>query len=555
MVLPSVRTDIVPVKIPISRSMWIGMRRVVILSGLALIPYLLWTSRRTGQPNELQYTTEELVQEKVRPKFTPIEENTETGLPIWQERRSKVVAAFQHAWGGYSKHAFGFDEYHPVSKTGINMIPKGMGYTIIDSLDTILLMNLTSEFNQAREWISTSLDFDQSEAVNVFETTIRVLGGLLSSYHLSNDTLLLKKAVDLGDRLLGGFDSPSGIPYASVMLDTGKGVPAHFNSGASSTAEATTLQLEFKYLSYLTGDKKYWDAAKAIMTVVDGLEKLDGLVPIFISPETGTFWGTEIRLGSRGDSYYEYLLKQWLQNSQIEERYRDMYDEAMLGVRKHLLSKSQPNHLTFVGEVNWYSGSKEGQNFSPKMDHLVCFLPGTLAMRATLGKSIQDIPELEDIQKENLELAKELLHTCWQTYTTTVTGLGPEIVYFNMNKDEEHDIIIKPADSHNLLRPETIESIFYMWRITKEEKYRDWGWKMFQSFEKYCKVESGGYSSIDDVTVEEPHMRDNMETFFLAETLKYFYLLFSEDDLLPIDRYVFNTEAHPFPIINKKWSE
>ncbi|ORX94313.1 mannosyl-oligosaccharide alpha-1,2-mannosidase [Basidiobolus meristosporus CBS 931.73] len=466
----------------------------------------------------------------------------------WQERRSKVAEAFRHAWGGYTEQAFGFDEYHPVSKTSLNIIPKGMGYTIIDSLDTMLLMNLTEEFNQAREWISTSLDFNQPSAVNVFETTIRVLGGLLSSYHLSGDKLLLDKAVDLGDRLLGAFESPSGIPYASVMLDTGKGVPAHFNSGASSTAEATTLQLEFKYLSYLTGDKKYWNAVEKVMAVVDKLDKLDGLVPIFISPESGAFWGDEIRLGSRGDSYYEYLLKQWLQTTKQETRYRDMYDEAVDGIKKHLLSKSQPSHLTFVGEVNWHSGSKEGKNFSPKMDHLVCFLPGTLALGVTLGEPIQNNPNLEDLQ-----LAKELLYTCWQTYTATVTGLGPEIVYFNMNEDEKNDIIIKPADAHNLLRPETIESIFYMWRITKDPKYRDWGWRMFLSFEKYCKVASGGYSSIDDVTVREPHMRDNMETFFLAETLKYFYLLFSDDNLVPIDQYVFNTEAHPFPIFNKQW--
>ncbi|KAK9717504.1 mannosyl-oligosaccharide alpha-1,2-mannosidase [Basidiobolus ranarum] len=516
-----------PMKIPVSRSIWIGVRRMVLLSCLAYLPYLLWAWRKGSRSQQIQYNpTEEMHTydvETVPTIIEVVEKHPEIFIPevnaqslLWEERRSTVVSAFQHAWNGYSEQAFGFDEYHPVSKTGTNMIPKGMGYTIIDSLDTIILMNLTDEFDAAREWISTSLDFNQTEAVNVFETTIRVLGGLLSSYHLSNDTMLLEKAVDLGDRLLGAFQSPSGIPYASVMLDSGKGVPAHFNAGASSTAEATTLQLEFKYLSYLTGDRKYWDASENVMVVVEKLEKLDGLVPIFISPDTGEFWGNEIRLGSRGDSYYEYLLKQWLQNSQKDEKYRDMYDEAVFGVKKHLLAKSLPNNLTFVGEVIWNAGSKVGLDFSPKMDHLVCFLPGTLALGATLGNPIQDISELKGVAKKDMELAEELLHTCWSTYISTVTGIGPEIVYFNIDPDEDSDIIIKPADAHNLLRPETVESLFYLWRITKEEKYREWGWEMFLSFEKHCKVETGGYSSIDDVTVEEPKLSDNMETFFLV---------------------------------------
>ncbi|ORY07453.1 glycoside hydrolase [Basidiobolus meristosporus CBS 931.73] len=538
------------------------MARVLLLSSLALIPYLVWTSRRDNSPERIHYQHAENELILFEPELpTASDGETEATLQleqeepearIWKERRSKVVEAFQHAWKGYSEQAFGFDEYHPLTQNGTNMIPKGIGYTIIDSLDTILLMNLTSEYDMAREWIQTRLDFNQTSDVNVFETTIRVFGGLLSAYHLSNDSLLLEKAVDLGDRLLGAFESPSGIPYASVMLDTGKGVAAHFNGGASSTAEATTLQLEFKYLSYLTGNKKYWNAVEKVMEVMEKLEKLDGLVPIFISPETGQFWGSEIRLGSRGDSYYEYLLKQWLQNSQQDQIYRDMYDEAIFGVKKHLLAKSVPNNLTYVGEVMWDAGSEKGYNFSPKMDHLVCFLPGTLAMGATLGKSIQDIPELKGVSKQDLELAEELLRTCWATYTSTVTGIAPEIVHFNMDASEDHDIIIKPADAHNLLRPETIESMFYLWRITKDPKYRDWGWEMFSAFEKCCKVESGGFSSIHDVTVETPVMSDNMETFFLAETLKYFYLLFSEDDLIPLDRYVYNTEAHPFPIFNQQ---
>ena len=178
---------------------------------------------------------------------------------------------------------------------------------IVDSLDTLMLMNLTNEYNQARSWIETHLDFNKDQDVNVFETTIRVLGGLLSAYHLSNnDPLYLRKAVDLGDRLLPAFSSESGIPFSGITLSNG--VPVGY--GPSSTAEATTIQLEFKYLSHLTGDIKYWDAAEKVMDRMQELVEakdsaaLDGLVPIYIDPHSGNFASREIRLGSRGDSYY-----------------------------------------------------------------------------------------------------------------------------------------------------------------------------------------------------------------------------------------------------------
>lgn len=178
---------------------------------------------------------------------------------------------------------------------------------IIDALDTLMLMNLTEEYNQAREWIATDLDFNKNQNVNVFETTIRVLGGLLSAFHLSNnDPMYLEKAVDLGDRLMHAFKTESGIPYSGVTLSSGE--PEMF--GPSSTAEATTVQLEFKYLSHLTGDMKYWDAAEKVMERMDelvhgvGSSALDGLVPIYIDPSSGNFASRKIRLGSRGDSYY-----------------------------------------------------------------------------------------------------------------------------------------------------------------------------------------------------------------------------------------------------------
>jgi len=224
--------------------------------------------------------------------------------PMWELRKNRVKEAFQNSWSAYRRDAWGKDEYHPISKRGSNMIRSGQGFTIVDSLDTILLMNLDTEFLEAKAWVRDELNFDQDGEVNLFETTIRVLGGLLSAYDQSGkDSVFLNKAVDLADRLMGAFDTASGIPYASVHLREKRGVPSHEN-GISSTSEVSTLQLEFKYLSYLTGDDKYWKVAEKVMLKMREIEGLDGLVPIYIDPYKGTYHGGEIRLGSRGDSYY-----------------------------------------------------------------------------------------------------------------------------------------------------------------------------------------------------------------------------------------------------------
>lgn len=214
----------------------------------------------------------------------------------------------------------GYDEYHPISKQGRQMVPpNGLGWIIVDSLDTMMLMNLTTELAHAREWISTSLTYDVDHDVNTFETTIRMLGGLLAAHYLSTELpdlapvppvgkqgedLYLEKATDLADRLLGAYSSKSGVPFASVNLKTMQGIESHADGGASSTAEATSLQLEMKYLAKLTGETHYWEKAEKVMQVVDDNGRRDGLLPIFIYANTGGFRGENIRLGSRGDSYY-----------------------------------------------------------------------------------------------------------------------------------------------------------------------------------------------------------------------------------------------------------
>ncbi|ROW01645.1 hypothetical protein VSDG_02275 [Cytospora chrysosperma] len=503
----------------------------------------------------------------------------------WLERRQRVVEAFELSWDAYDRYAWGNDEFHPVSKTGKQMAKAGLGWIIVDALDTMMLMNLTSRLTHAREWISTSLTYDQDQDVNTFETTIRMMGGLLSAHYLSSaypdlapikdddpgapgEDLYLEKAKDLADRLITAFDSESGVPYASVNLGKYEGLPSHDDGGASSTAEATTLQLEFKYMAKLTGEKMFWDKAEKVMQVLDDNGAKDGLVPIYMYANNGKFRGSNIRLGSRGDSYYEYLIKQYLQTNKAEPIYQEMWDEALQGVRKHLVTYTENSQFTIIGE----RPNGLGGELSPKMDHLVCFMPGTIALAATGGLSeaaAKKLPTWDKQKEKDMQLAREVMHTCWGMYKYMATGLAAEITYFkvpNPPKEEgsshrapaefdpdpeakwRKDFIVKGQDTHNLQRPETVESLFYMWRITGDVKYREWGWEMFKSFMNYTAVEDGGgFTSLSNANVIPPTRRDNMESFWLAETLKYFYLLFSPDDLLPLDKVVINTEAHPLP--------
>jgi hypothetical protein len=231
----------------------------------------------------------------------------------------------------------------------------------------------------------------------------------------------------------------------------------------------------------------------------------------------------------------EYLIKQYLQTG--EEIYLDMWNQALAGIEKHLIISTKRSNLQFIAELP----SGVGGNLSPKMDHLVCFLPGTIALGATGGLTITAARKLTRFwtkeKEEEMKLATELTKTCWGMYAVTETGLAPEITYFETNEGDlkpgqgrrsfspssdseeawKRDYTIKPMDAHNLQRPETVESLFMMYRITEDPIYREWGWKIFKAFQKYGMLERGeGYSSLDNVNILPPPRRDNMESFWLV---------------------------------------
>nr|CAI5864326.1 unnamed protein product [Callosobruchus analis] len=377
-------------------------------------------------------------------------------------RQKAVVRAFKHAWKGYKKFAWGHDHLKPITESYEDWF--GLGLSIVDSLDTIFIMGLKEEYREARDWVDKHLHFNINRDVNLFEVTIRVLGGLLSIYHFSKDEMFLTKAIDLGDRLLPCFESDSGIPFSDINLFTRKAHAPKW-SPDSSTSEVTTIQLEFRDLSSASGDPKYENAADKVSRHVHKLEKLDGLVPIFINANSGQFRSyATITLGARGDSYYEYLLKQWIQTGKAIDFLKNDYVESVYGIEKHLVRRTVPNGFLFVGEL--LTG---GKDFKPKMDHLTCYLPGTLMLGAHNG-----------LPSSHSKLAEELLTTCYQTYAQQPTFLAPEITYFNIQGENSNDMYVKTNDAHNLLRPEFIESLWYMYQFTGNTTYQDWGWQIFQ---------------------------------------------------------------------------
>ncbi|KAJ8938578.1 hypothetical protein NQ314_011437 [Rhamnusium bicolor] len=401
-------------------------------------------------------------------------------------RQQAVVKAFKHAWKGYKKFAWGHDHLKPISEGYNDWF--GLGLTIVDSLDTIFIMGLKED--------TKPRSYDLKGSIGEFTR---------------NQAFLILILTCLQERL---------------MHQSGRLIAVR--------PEVTTIQLEFRDLSRATGDSKYENAVEKVSKLVHNLEKKDGLVPIFINANTGQFRSyATITLGARGDSYYEYLLKQWIQTGKVIDYLKDDYVTSIEGIEKHLVRRTVPNNFVFIGEL--LAG---GKDFKPKMDHLTCYLPGTLALGVHHG-----------LPKNHMKLADDLLTTCYQTYAQQPTFLAPEITYFNINIQGENsnDIYVKTNDAHNLLRPEFIESLWYMYQFTSNTTYQDWGWQIFQGFENYTRVVNG-YTSIGNVrNTVSVRPKDMMESFFLSETLKYLYLLFSDNPkLLDLDKYVINSEAHPF---------
>ena len=345
------------------------------------------------------------------------------------------------------------------------------------------------------------------------------------------------KAQDLGDRLLPAFDTKFGLPLAFVNLRTGKAkAQGWVPCSCVILSEVGTLTLEFEELSKVTGDPKYKDAVTRAMSHVLALDrsKTSGLFPNFIALQSSGFSAPyNVRLGAMGDSFYEYLFKTWWYHGGVHSKSpavrdeRALFDTLMRHVNSTLLKLSPKDGLLYVGD-------KQHGVVQKRMDHLACFLGGQLQM-AVVGAP-------PDLAEWYASTGAGLTATCHAAYARTKTGLGPDIMGFSGTRPDG----AASGQSWYWLRPETVESYFYLWRQTGDQRYRDWAWDAALAIEKHCRC-GAGYCGLKDVDVPGS-FNPIQESFFLAETLKYLYLTFAGDDVLPLDKWVFNTEAHPLPV-------
>lgn len=451
-----------------------------------------------------------------------------------REKREKIKEMMKHAWDNYRIYGWGHNELRPIARKGHSTNIFGtsqMGATIVDALDTLYIMGLHDEFRDGQKWIENNLDFSVNSEVSVFEVNIRFIGGLLAAYYLSGEEIFKIKAVQLAEKLLPAFNTPTGIPWAMVNLKSGVGRNWGWASaGSSILAEFGTLHMEFVHLSYLTGNPIYYKKVMHIRKLLQKMDRPNGLYPNYLNPRTGRWGQYHTSVGGLGDSFYEYLLKAWLMSDKTDHEARKMYDDAVEAIEKHLIRKSRGG-LTFIGE--WKNGHLE-----KKMGHLACFAGGMFVLGADGSRM--------DKAGHYLELGAEIARTCHESYDRTALKLGPESFKFDGAVEA---VAVRQAEKYYILRPEVIETYWYLWRFTHDPRYREWGWEAALAIEKYCRV-SGGFSGVKDVYSSTPTHDDVQQSFFLAETLKYLYLLFSGDDLLPLDHWVFNTEAHPLPVLH-----
>jgi len=417
---------------------------------------------------------------------------------------AQVRREFTHAWNGYKKYAWGHDDLKPLSKTYHDWYAEPLLMTPVDALDTMILMGMKDEAKTTREYIATHLNFDKEIDVQNFEVTIRLLGGLLSSYEMTGDKRLLKLAEDLGNRLLPVFESPTGIPYRYVNLKTGK-----VRGNVTNPAEAGTLLIEFGTLARLTHRQIFSDKAKRALVEVYKRRSPIGLVGTWINVETGQWMDTDSHISGAIDSYYEYLLK--CASLFGDQDCRRMWSESIAAINQYLRdeTKGRAKPELWYGHADMNSGKRTVTVYGA----LDAFFPAALALSGDLHKA---------------RLLQESSFKMWMK-----EGIEPE----------EFDYQLMAIKSPGYpLRPEIVESTYYLYHYTGDPKYLKMGETMWRDFVKYCRTDEG-YAALKSVISKEKS--DSMQSFLFAETFKYFYLLFAPPKTLDFDRVIFNTEAHP----------
>uniref|UniRef100_A0A7N6A980 alpha-1,2-Mannosidase n=1 Tax=Anabas testudineus TaxID=64144 RepID=A0A7N6A980_ANATE len=401
------------------------------------------------------------------------------------------------------------------SNININDVLGNYSLTLIDTLDTLLVLGNVTEFQRAVKLVIDTVSFDKDSTVQVFEANIRILGSLISAHILLTDPKhpfgnvgfegydneLLHLAHDLAVRLLPAFENTStGIPYPRVNLKTG--VPPD-SINETCTAGAGSLLVEFGILSRLIGDSTFeWVARRAVKALWNLRSNETGLLGNVVNIQTGQWVGKQSGLGAGMDSFYEYLLKSYILFGEKED-YK-MFQAA-------------------------YEISHRGNIMNTWIDSLQAFFPGLQVLNGDVDNAI---------------CLHAFYYAIWKRF-----GALPERYNWQL---QAPDVLFYP------LRPELVESTYLLYQATKNPFYLHVGMDILQSLEKNAKVRCG-YATLHHVV--DKSKEDRMESFFLSETCKYLYLLFDEDNPLhrSDNKYIFTTEGHVVPIDKrfreKQWND
>lgn len=403
----------------------------------------------------------------------------------WHALGEDVKSEMRWAWSNYRERAWGKDDFKPVSGGSKSFPLKDhhLGLSLIEAMDTLWVMGLDEEFADALGWVKANADFDVDGEVSVFETEIRLVGGLLSAHHACGDPVLLAKARDLADRLFPAFDTPTGMPYRYVNLKT-KAV----RDPMSNPAEVGTHIAELGTLSALTGDRRYYDAAKRAMVAMYDRRSKAGLLADTIDVRTGQWGSRRATIAPPSDSYYEYCWDGWQLFG--DHDFKSMYDTLTAAILKHQIAHGK-GQLWFV-DVDFDTGKQ----VSTEQDELASFYGGLLAQGGAGATGAAYTRAWASVQARY--------------------GILPEGYDY---------AAAKPTSVTNALRPELADAAFNHWLLDGRTEWRLLGRTHYLNMKRWNRAKYG-YTDMANVVSKE--QADHCPGYWWSEQMKYYYLLFSD---------------------------
>ena len=422
----------------------------------------------------------------------------------WHALGDDVRREMRWSWHNYRQHSWGKDQIKPISGGSESFPLKNdhLGLSLIEALDTLWVMGLDEEFRDGVDWVKRNLDFDVDGEVSVFETSIRLVGGLLSAWHACGDPVLLAKARDCADRLLPSFAaSPLGIPHRFINLRTGA-----LRGQETNPAETGTFIPEFGFLSQATGDDRYRKAAKkALVSMFERRSKI-GLLADSMDCLTGDWKSRRATIGPPSDSYYEYLWDGW--DLLGDRDCLAMYRTCTAAILRH-----QPQT---IGGRLWFVDVdfETGKRINWDQDELSSFYGGLLAQGGAVREGATYTRSWADVQNQ--------------------FGVLPE----------EYDAATgKVLSATNALRPELADAAFNLWLLDRREEWRIVASDHYLAMKRWNKTRYG-YATLADVTANPKLRSDHCPGYWWSEQMKYYYLIFSDTPRFDYQRNYLSTEGN-----------